>query len=123
VILLVDDEDIVVDVGKEMLKGLGYNPLIAKGGKEAIEIFRENQTEIGMVVLDMVMPDLHGGEVFDRLKKINPDVKVILSSGYSLEGQAQRILDRGCNGFIQKPFNLKQLSLKIRETFEGTNPS
>ena len=123
VILLVDDESIVIDVGKEMLKGLGYTPLIARGGKEAIEVFRKNQDQIGMVILDMIMPDLHGGEVFDRLKEINSDIKVILSSGYSLEGEAQRILDRGCDGFIQKPFNLKQFSLKIRETFEGAQPN
>jgi CheY-like chemotaxis protein len=61
------------------------------------------------------MPDMSGSETFDNLKKINPDIKVLLSSGYSIDGQASEILNRGCNGFVQKPFNLKQISTKIRE--------
>ena len=66
------------------------------------------------MIIDMIMPDLNGGETYDELIKINPNIKVILASGYSLDGQAQKILDRGCNGFIQKPFNVKNLSKKIR---------
>ena len=65
------------------------------------------------------MPDMNGGDVFDRLSAMNPDVKVLLSSGYSLNGKASEILDRGCNGFIQKPFDIQQLSGKIREIFDG----
>jgi CheY-like chemotaxis protein len=61
------------------------------------------------------MPDILGGETYDRLKEINPDVKVLLSSGYSLNGQATEIMERGCNGFIQKPINIKDLSIKIRD--------
>ena len=67
-----------------------------------------------LVILDMIMPDMGGSEAYDRLKEINPDVKVLLSSGYSIDGQATEIMDRGCDGFIQKPFNMKQLSRKIR---------
>jgi len=74
--------------------------------------------EIGLVILDMVMPTVSGGETYDRLKEINPGIKVILSSGYSLNGQASGILERGCNGFIQKPFNVNELSKKIREVLE-----
>ncbi len=68
-----------------------------------------------MVILDMVMPEMGVGEAYDRIKEINPKVKVLLSSGYSIDGQAEEILERGCNAFIQKPFNLKQLSQRIRE--------
>ena len=68
-----------------------------------------------MVILDMIMPEISGGETYDKLKEINPDIKVLLSSGYSINGQATEILDRGCNGFIQKPFNIANLSKKIRE--------
>ena len=71
-----------------------------------------------MVVLDMIMPELGGGAVFDRIKEIKPDVKVLLCSGYSLTGQAEEILARGCAGFIQKPFNIEQLSIEIREILE-----
>ena len=63
-----------------------------------------------MVILDMIMPEISGGETFDKIKEINPDVKVLLSSGYTIEGQASEIMSRGCSGFIQKPFNLKNLS-------------
>jgi len=72
-----------------------------------------------MVALDMIMPDMGGGETYNRLKEINPDVKVLLSSGYSLDGQAREILDRGCSGFIQKPFRLKRLSQKLREILDS----
>jgi CheY-like chemotaxis protein len=114
-ILLVDDEEMVVDVGKEILEKLGYTVIPASGGSEAIDKFRQHRNRIDLVILDMIMPDMSGSETFDNLKKINPDIKVLLSSGYSIDGQASEILNRGCNGFVQKPFNLKQISSKIRE--------
>jgi signal transduction histidine kinase/ActR/RegA family two-component response regulator len=117
-ILLVDDEDVIIDVGHEILETLGYEVHVARSGREAIDAYEANQDEIDMVILDMVMPDMGGGEAYDTLKKINPDIKVLLSSGYSLNGQAAEILERGCNGFIQKPFNVTQLSQKLREILE-----
>ena len=82
-------------------------------------IFEEHQEKIKLIVLDMIMPKISGGETYDKIKEINPDIKVLLSSGYSVDGQASEILDRGCNGFIQKPFNLKNLSLKIRDLIDA----
>ena len=117
-ILLVDDEDVIIDVGHEILKTLGYEVHVARSGREAIDAYEANQDKIDMVILDMVMPDMGGGEAYDTLKKINPDIKVLLSSGYSLNGQAAEILRRGCDGFIQKPFNVTQLSQKLREILE-----
>lgn len=114
-ILIVDDEDIVLNVGVEVLKTLGYQVLAARGGPEAIEIYRQKAGEIDMVILDMIMPEMGGGRVFDAMKGINPAVKVLLASGYSLNGQASNILSRGCGGFIQKPFSIIDLSKKIRE--------
>ena len=114
-ILIVDDEDIVLDVGVEVLKTLGYRVLAARSGPEAIEIYRQRAGEIDMVILDMIMPEMGGGRVFDAMKGINPSVKVLLASGYSLNGQASNILSRGCRGFIQKPFSIIDLSRKIRE--------
>ncbi|MDF1591939.1 MAG: response regulator [Desulfobacterales bacterium] len=113
-ILLVDDEEFVLKVNIEILQSFGYSVLAAKGGDEAIKIFRENKNIIDLIVLDMILPGMSGGEVFDKIKEINPDVKVLLSSGYSIDGQAEKILERGCDGFIQKPYKLKDLSLKIR---------
>lgn len=113
-VLLIDDEDIIIDIGGQILERLGYRALMARSGEEAIEIYQANKNEINIVILDMIMPDMGGGETYDRLKKINPEIKVLLSSGFSIDGQASEIINRGCNGFIQKPFNVEQLSRKIR---------
>jgi two-component system cell cycle sensor histidine kinase/response regulator CckA len=117
-ILLVDDEEIIIDVGKQMLKTLGYKVLTAQGGKEAIETYKKNRHEIDLVILDMIMPEMAGGETYDRLREINQGLKVLLSSGYSVNGEATVILGRGCNGFIQKPFDMKGLSGKIRQILD-----
>jgi len=114
-ILLVDDEEMILDVGQALLKALGYKVVIAGSGKEALEIYKKNKEKIDLVILDMIMPVTGGGETYDRMKEINPDIKVLLSSGYSIDGQATEILKRGCDGFIQKPFTMKELSQSIRE--------
>ncbi|MFH1102851.1 MAG: PAS domain S-box protein [Pseudomonadota bacterium] len=114
-ILLVDDEEMIIDVGSQLLNSLGYSVITANSGKEAIRIYREKQHEIDMVILDMIMPQMGGEDVFDQLKEMNPSIRVLLSSGYSLNDQAKRILDRGCDGFIQKPFTIDELSRKLIE--------
>ncbi|NVM57805.1 MAG: response regulator [Desulfobacterales bacterium] len=113
-ILLVDDETMILDVGQQLLKTMGYDVLIATDGKQAVEIYRGNKNKIDLVILDMIMPEFDAGKVFDQMREINPHVKVLLSSGYSIEGQATEILERDCNGFIQKPFNIVELSQSIR---------
>ena len=117
-VLLVDDEEMILEVGRDLLETMGYRVLLSGGGQEAMEIYKRNRGEIDIVVLDMVMPNMGGGEVYDRIKEIDPNAKVLLSSGYSIEGEASEILERGCNGFIQKPFNMKELCGKIREIIE-----
>jgi CheY-like chemotaxis protein len=117
-ILLVDDEEDVVAVGQEMLEILGYDVLSARTAEESLGVYAQNQDTIDMVILDMIMPDMNGGHIYDRLRVANPSIKVLLSSGYSIKGQATEILGRGCNGFIQKPFSLEDLSKKVREVLE-----
>jgi signal transduction histidine kinase/ActR/RegA family two-component response regulator len=112
-ILMVDDEEMVLDVGARVLKKLGYTVLESNNGRNAVELYKKLQDKINLVVLDIVMPNMGGAEVYDRLKEINPDVKVLLSSGYSIDDQARKIMERGCDGFIQKPFSLKAMSDKI----------
>ena len=114
-VLLIDDEKMILDVGLELLEELGYTVLSAMSGQEAIDVFQKDQDNIDMVIMDMIMPGMGGGETFDRLKEINPAVKVLLSSGYSIDGQATKILRRGCDGFIQKPFNMNQLAEKVQK--------
>ena len=117
-VLLVDDEDIIVSIWEKNLKTMGYDVITAKNGKEAIERYKENLARVDIVLLDMIMPEMGGGKTYDRLKEINPNVKVLLSSGYSIEGQASEILKRGCNGFIQKPFRMRLLLKKMKEILE-----
>jgi PAS domain S-box-containing protein len=114
-ILLVDDERIILEVGKELLEAMGYEVLTANNGKQAVEIYQDNKKNIDLLILDVIMPEMNGSEVYDKMKQINPDIKVLLSSGYSLEGQATEILERGCEGFIQKPFHIGQLSKSVRK--------
>ena len=122
-ILLVDDEDIILDVGQLMLQNLGYKVITAQNGRQAVKFLTEHQTEINMVILDIIMPQMGGSETYDKLKEINPEIKILLASGYSIEGEATEILNKGCNGFLQKPFNLSQLSQKIREIMEDRESS
>ena len=114
-ILLIDDEKMIIDVGIELLEEMGYAVQSAMSGREAIDIFLKDRDKIDLVIMDMIMPEMGGGETFDRLKEIDPDVKVLLSSGYSINGQATKILRRGCDGFIQKPFNMNQLAEKVQQ--------
>jgi PAS domain S-box-containing protein len=92
-VLLVDDEEMVIDVGMQMLKKLGYEVLIARGGREALELCNKNRDEIDMVLLDMIMPDMGGSETYDRMRGINPNLKVLLSSGYSISEKIREIID------------------------------
>jgi len=120
-ILLVDDEEMIIEVGEEMLRTLGYDVLIARRGSEAVEILENDPEAVHMVILDLIMPEMNGSETFDRLKSIKPDVRVLLSSGYSLNGQAESLMQQGCSGFIQKPFNLVELSQKLYNILNETN--
>ena len=114
-ILLIDDEKMILDVGIELLEELGYTVVSAMSGQEAIDIFEKDRDQIDLIIMDMIMPGMGGGETFDRLRDIDPNIKVLLSSGYSINGQATDILRRGCDGFIQKPFNMNQLAEKVQK--------
>ena len=117
-ILFVDDEEIVLDTGARMLEKLGYRVLEAESGMTAINVYKNNIEEIDMVILDMIMPKMDGGKTYEKIKEINPNVKVLLASGSSIDGQATEILNRGCDGFIQKPFDLLNLSGKLNEVLK-----
>ena len=114
-VLLVDDEEIVVGVGRQMLEKLGFSVLTAASGKEAIDIYKINKGRIGLVVLDMIMPGMGAGDTYNELQVIDPAIKVLLSSGYGVDEQTSEVMKRGCKGFIQKPFNMQALSEKIEE--------
>ena len=112
-VLVVDDEPAVLEISGKMLRKLGFRVLEACSGRDGLNIYRQNRQLIDLVILDMIMPDMGGGEVYDRMKDIKPNVKAILATGYSLDGEASRILKNGCDGVIQKPFNIDRLSRVI----------
>jgi two-component system, cell cycle sensor histidine kinase and response regulator CckA len=117
-ILLVDDEDVITDIGKEFLEVLGYTVFTAHSGQEALETYSRESEKIDLVIMDMIMPTMDGGETIQRLKAINSEARIILSSGYSIDGQATEIMNHGCNGFIQKPYGINELSEAIRKALE-----
>jgi PAS domain S-box-containing protein len=117
-ILLVDDEEGTILVEKLMLEELGYTVFPARSGKKAIEMYKENKAGFDLIALDIIMPGMSGQDTYDELKKINPKVKVLLVSGYSLNKQIEELLHLGCKGYIQKPFDIVQLSQKIREVLD-----
>ena len=118
-ILLVEDEADIADIEKEMLESLGYTVLRATSGNETVSDFKTHAEKIDLVILDLMLPDMKGKEIFDAIRSISPDIKILLASGFARNGKASELLAAGCNGFIQKPFNLKQLSSAIRAILGG----
>jgi len=118
-ILMIEDEDVVIEVTQAMLEMLGYRVMIAKTGKDAIHIAETFDGRIDLALLDIKLPDMEGGKVYPLIMKARPILKVIVFSGYSIEGPAQDILDAGAQDFIQKPFSLATLSEKLKKVLEG----
>jgi len=114
-ILIVEDEDMIMEVCRTMLEKLNYNVLEAKTGKEAIDIVKALGSDIDLAILDIGLPDMDGDKLYPLLKEARPDLKVIVCSGYAIDGPAQEILDAGAQGFIQKPFAYGVLSAKLKE--------
>jgi len=117
-VLLVDDEIAMLEVESEMIAALGYEVLPVDNGSEAIDIFADKRDEIDLVILDMIMPGMNGNEVFAGLKEIDPDIRVILSSGYSFDNRGEKFLKTGFRGVLQKPFSMEKLSNKIKEVMK-----
>ncbi|MCX7817039.1 MAG: PAS domain S-box protein [Syntrophales bacterium] len=117
-ILVIDDERTVLEVTAEMLASLGYRVLTAENGESALTIFSEKNKEIQLIIMDMIMPDISAAELYERIREINPEVKVILASGYSMNGLARSILEKGVKAFIQKPYRLSELSTKVRNVLD-----
>ncbi len=113
-ILLVDDDEAVCGLGADMLRALGYSVVTASSGEEAVEYYRRFGDEVDAVIVGMVMPDLGGKTVFEKLRALDPDVRAILSTGYARDERVQDLLDSGMCGFVQKPYTLAQLSATVR---------
>jgi len=117
-VLVVDDEASIRSVARDMLETHGYRVLVAEDGEQAVEIYKQHNGNIKLVILDMVMPKMGGHETFTQLKKLNPDVRAVLSTGYSQNGKAQEIIDSGVMGFVQKPYRVGTLLSRVRSVLD-----
>lgn len=117
-ILLIDDEEVIRELGKEVLEQLGYKVLLAEDGVEAMKIYKKNADQIDLVILDIVMPKAGGKTTFSELRGKNPALKIIVSSGYSIDGDAQDLMRSGAHAFIQKPYRVDELSSVIRRVLD-----
>jgi CheY-like chemotaxis protein len=114
-ILLIDDEEIVINISAMMLKRLGYKVLKAHSGYEGLQLFEENKSKIDLIISDFEMPKMNGKEVMDKLRKMDPQIKVMLSSGALTDADEKEVMNEGFNGFIKKPYNMNTLCVKMAE--------
>ena len=117
VILLIDDEVLIRKTGQRLLSKLGYSVLLAADGQEALDLYRKKQGDVSLVLLDMIMPGMTGRETFEQLQKINPSVKVLLTSGYDKNDKIDQLIDAGAAGFLQKPYNMTILNDTVSSAF------
>jgi DNA-binding response OmpR family regulator len=117
-VLLVDDEPLLRQTSRDVLRKLGYSILEATSGDEALRIFEEKKDQIDLVILDMVMPGMDGSDLFEGLKAIEPQVNTLVLSGFGSEEDIHDMMNRGCGGFIMKPYDIEQLSQRIREILD-----
>jgi DNA-binding NtrC family response regulator len=113
-ILLVDDDEIAARIGRDILERYGYRILLAGNGNEAIDVYKTYMEQIRLVLLDVILPDINGEQVYQELRRQDPDVRVVLASGYNVNKHIQSLLKMGCIDFVQKPFQSELLSAKIR---------
>jgi two-component system cell cycle sensor histidine kinase/response regulator CckA len=118
-ILLVDDESSIRDLASRVLLKFGYTPITATSGEEALEIYSNRKDEIDLVVIDLGMPGMGGHKCVQKLLKLNPDIKVIIASGYSINGQVKDTLQAGAKGFVGKPYQIQELLGKVRDVLDG----
>ena len=120
--MLVDDEEMILDVGHAMLEKLGYRVIAAKGGGEAVKVVKKLKNEIDLVILDMIMPGMDGGKTFDSIREIMPAMRVMFSSGHAAGNQVNKVMGKGYGGFIQKPFTIAELSESVRNMLDVPIP-
>ena len=114
-ILLIDDEEIVINISEMMLTRLGYKVLKAHNGDEGLQIFDENKSKIDLIISDLEMPKMNGKEVMDKLREIDPQIKIMLSSGALTDADEKTVMNNGFNGFLKKPYNINTLCEKMAE--------
>jgi two-component system, cell cycle sensor histidine kinase and response regulator CckA len=120
IVLVVDDEQLVRELARDILKRYGYRVIMASGGEEAVELYRQHRGTIALVVLDILMPDVDGVEAFRRIRAIDPSARVVISSGYDEAHAADTLMQEGAAAFVQKPYRIAELLKAVREAIEKT---
>ena len=118
-ILVVDDEPMIRDLAKRILDRSGYSVLTAGSGKEGIEIYAQHKSDIALVILDLIMPEMGGKQCLEELLKINPQVKAVIASGFAVKGDTKAFLDTEAKGIVPKPFNMRELLRAVRHVLDG----
>jgi two-component system cell cycle sensor histidine kinase/response regulator CckA len=118
-ILIIDDEETIRGLARDILEKNGYRTILAHDGEEGLALFGMHHQEIALVIIDMIMPKLGGLETFELMREMVPEVKTMLSTGYSHSEKVQKILDSGVMDFIKKPYNVHELLIKVRHVLDG----
>ena len=121
-ILIVDDHETIWDFLIEALQDLGYSVLLAENGLDAVEIYRENPGAVDLVLMDMIMPKCGGHQAFYQIRELEPEAKILLSSGYVSESEVQDLLRQGACGFLSKPHRIAVVAQAIRSALDGNKP-
>jgi two-component system, cell cycle sensor histidine kinase and response regulator CckA len=117
-ILLVDDEELIRDLGKRILERSGYTVLTASNGKEALVLFKQERGKISLVILDLIMPEMGGKQCLEGLLKIDPKARVIIASGFAANEQTKEDIETGTRGFVAKPYNIKEMLQSVRKVLD-----
>ena len=117
-VLIVDDENEVLEVGVSLLEALGYKVLQARNGRECLDLLTKHPGRIVLVILDLIMPVMDGKETFYGIRKLDPGIKILISSGVGMDEEIKIMLRDGCHGFLQKPFSMDRFSRIIREILD-----
>jgi two-component system cell cycle sensor histidine kinase/response regulator CckA len=118
-ILVVDDEPLIRDLAGRILENAGYSVLTAGSGKEAVEAYSQYQSDIALVILDLIMPEMGGKQCLEELLRINPQVKALIASGFAIKGEAKAFLDSEARGMVSKPFNIRELLRSVRRVIDA----
>ena len=117
--LLVDDEESVLALGRALLKRCGYKVLVAQDGVEALEVYERHRPDIALVILDMMMPRMHGRVCLRRLLEIDSQVRVLVATGYAVDDTVRALLQEGALAAVEKPYGLRELSIAVREALDA----
>lgn len=117
-ILLIDDEESIRDLGNQILNQFGYTVLATSDGESGLELYRKEKGKIDLVILDLIMPGMGGRKCLEELLKMNPKVKVVIASGYSIDGPTEEALEVGAKNFVSKPYAMRQMLKVVREVLD-----